>query len=172
MIFLIRHGQYNRELRDGGLTNSGIIQAMETGKFLSNFPFSKILTSEMLRAKETSNIIKKYININYSESMELLNEISLSSIMVETNYPGRKLGENAYERFIQRIYTHGNILLITHGNVIRFFICKLINLDLGNIQKLDCFNCAISIFTRINDELILVTYNSVLHLSHDLWTRD
>ena len=83
MIYLVRHGQtdWNVEKRLMGLTDislneSGILQAKLLGKEASQLKIDRIFSSNLLRAKETAEIINKFINV----------DISLDERLKELNY--------------------------------------------------------------------------------------
>jgi probable phosphoglycerate mutase len=70
-VVLIRHGEsytnrngiLSSELNRYRLTEEGIEQARFTGEQLNGLKFSGIITSPVLRAVETANIINQYLNL-------------------------------------------------------------------------------------------------------------
>ena len=84
MIYLVRHGQtdWNIEKKhtqghtDIPLNENGKKQAEQLAQSISNLKIDKIISSDLLRAKETAEIINKKLykiielmefNVNYSE---------------------------------------------------------------------------------------------------------
>ena len=68
-LFLVRHGEtnWNKEKRFQGwapipLNETGKAQARELGKYLSNYSFQFVASSDLLRARETTQIIVNSIN--------------------------------------------------------------------------------------------------------------
>jgi len=73
LLYLTRHGEtdYNALGRRCGSTDvplneTGITQAHELGKRLKNMEFDAILSSPMLRARQTSDIVCNALNMPYS----------------------------------------------------------------------------------------------------------
>jgi serine/threonine-protein phosphatase PGAM5 len=141
-IFLIRHGQYH--LEDDGpkthvLTKLGREQASLLGQRLSetNIKFDSAVMSTMPRAMETANLaLKKLPNV----------PSKMDSILEEgAPYPPEPVAyhwqprprkffsegariEAAFRKYIHRASVHqkedSHELIVCHGNVIRYFICR------------------------------------------------
>ena len=67
ILYLVRHGktEYNTVKRYTGSTNvplseEGVAQAHKTAEMLKNIPFDVIVSSPLLRAKTTAEIIAEY----------------------------------------------------------------------------------------------------------------
>jgi len=146
MIYLVRHGQtdWNVEKRLMGLTDiplneSGILQAKLLGKETSQLKIDHIFSSNLLRAKETSEIINKFINVDISldERLQELNygiiegrilkEIS-SECWNQFNLHPEQLGAESFESAYNRIKDFFknlvkinllNVLIVTHGGTLR-----------------------------------------------------
>lgn len=65
-IHLIRHGQKESHPGDPALTDLGILQAQQTGKYLSQFPISKIIASPYKRTQQTAQHIGEQLNLDFS----------------------------------------------------------------------------------------------------------
>jgi len=65
-IYLIRHGQKHTVAGDPGLTEIGVKQAQETGKYLQQFPISKVIASPFKRTIETAQHISDQLGIVHS----------------------------------------------------------------------------------------------------------
>jgi probable phosphoglycerate mutase len=153
-IYATRHGltELNKQRRTNGqtiedpLTHEGIEQAKKITQFLPK-KLSVIYTSDLLRARQTAEIINKQLNIELINSPEL-REIHLGSLTGKTwdemnhevgrniakEYQSQKYdfrpwgGESIDEvkkrvlRLIKNIREHDsgkNVLLVTHGGIIR-----------------------------------------------------
>lgn len=88
LIYLLRHGDANSKSdipdEDRTLTNIGIQQATSIGKYLqqNNATIETILSSPILRAKQTAAIIQNYIaNKDIVLTDFLLNGANLSSML-------------------------------------------------------------------------------------------
>lgn len=146
MIYLTRHGQtnWNVEKRLMGLTDiplneSGISQAQSLGKEASQLKIDHIFSSDLLRAKETSEIINKFINVDITLDERLrelnygviegriLKEIS-SECWDQFNLYPEQLGAESFESAYNRIKDFfrdlvkknlSNVLIVTHGGALR-----------------------------------------------------
>ena len=156
MIYLIRHG-LDDESKIGGwsdvsLTNEGIKQVDKAKKYIiDNLSFEKIISSDVKRAKETSQIINKNLNkkITYTKKLREQskgkyngvkksdldkNDYFLGNIKIYDKYPeGESLLDLYYkvEKLLNNINKWDNTLLVTHRGVINMFYYLL------NNEKLD-----------------------------------
>lgn len=156
MIYLIRHG-LDDESKIGGwsdvsLTNEGIKQVEKAKKYIiDNLSFEKIISSDVKRAKETSQIINKNLNkkITYTKKLREQskgkyngvkksdldkNDYFLGNIKIYDKYPeGESLLDLYYkvEKLLNSINKWDNTLLVTHRGVINMFYYLL------NNEKLD-----------------------------------
>jgi len=78
-IIFVRHGESMKnakltEDKDSGLTKKGKLQAKHLGLKLKQYNISEVYTSNLLRAKETGEIISKIIKIPIKSNFEELNE--------------------------------------------------------------------------------------------------
>lgn len=64
-IYLIRHGQKQLLAGDPGLTEVGLQQAQETGRYLKQFPITKIIASPYKRTIETAQQIGNVLNLDH-----------------------------------------------------------------------------------------------------------
>lgn len=88
-IYFVRHAQ---EEYDGipisGINEKGIMQARKTGEYLKRYrtmnkPFDTILTSPLLRAKETAKYIEETINTDNVKIIDDLSESVVSPISLK-----------------------------------------------------------------------------------------
>jgi len=153
---LVRHGQYERSDTDEGkiLTRLGREQAEATGARLSNLIENlkdgkndvdvKLTMSTMTRATETANIILKYMPPEVQEtakSSDLIREgAPCEPIPTHSSWKpdpsdffmdGARI-EAAFRNYIHRADTsqkNDSIeILVCHGNVIRYFVCRALQL--------------------------------------------
>ena len=144
MIYLIRHGQtdWNLEHRKLGqadipLNATGCDQAKQSIKQLTSLKIEQIISSDLLRAKETANIINATLHLPISFDVRLrernygdLEGVLEKDILPETwdilNKDSQKIhaesSEAIYKRvrsFFNEIDISKNILVVTHGGIIR-----------------------------------------------------
>ena len=192
VLFLIRHGQYHqKELSatpeslslndlliqsDGQLTALGIRQAALTGVRFQHLPINTIRYSSLQRGEQTAKIIH-----TYHEKAELYAYTSLWEMIPSHVEPCPKdhrllkpseieasimRGEQCFnEFFIDDSSTTTIECIICHGNLIRFFITKILNLPYNAWLKMEVMNCGISQIVITDSELKLISFNDHGHLA-------
>ncbi|KAI4840076.1 phosphoglucomutase-2 [Plasmodium brasilianum] len=183
-IILVRHGQYERKNRHDEdskrLTKQGCKQADITGKklkdILNNKKISVIYHSDLIRAKETAQIISKYFpnatlinDPNLNEGTPYLpdpipksSKFDSNKIMVDS-----KRINKAYETYFYQPTGDEDEyqLVICHGNVIRYFLCRALQLPLFAWLRFSSYNCGITWLVLDDDgSVILREFGSVAHL--------
>lgn len=144
-LVLIRHGQYNttaKQPSDKILTELGRVQAEATGKRLAelNLSYSLIVRSTMVRAQETSKIIEKSLPNVPTEDDSLLIEGApippeppIGNWMSERHFyqDGPRI-EAAFRKYFHRADCKQEkdtiTILVCHANVIRYFVCRALQL--------------------------------------------
>jgi serine/threonine-protein phosphatase PGAM5 len=186
-LYLIRHGQYETgdPHRDGGsLTPLGNKQAQYVAKAFAQIPVHTIYASTMLRAVETANIIAKTIEMSY-QTTELLREAIPSippriaeqilalmkndpNLTHESIHEERKRADAAFEHFFTAAAENAqpiNELLVCHGNILRYLICRAIDINVDTWAKMNINHCGISsISIDSQGRMRLVTHNETRHL--------
>lgn len=126
-IIFVRHGESEHNAKvtdkeDSKLTEKGIKQAEAVGKKLRKYNISTIYTSNLLRAKETGEIISKILKVPINENLEELNEYPSKHL----RYTIRRLTKRKsnqrlkkLKRFLKKISKERNenktILIVAHG---------------------------------------------------------
>ncbi|XP_025423360.1 serine/threonine-protein phosphatase PGAM5, mitochondrial-like [Sipha flava] len=146
-IFLIRHGQYNlngETDEERKLTELGRRQALLTGERLSllNYPWTSITQSTMTRAMETCSLIQKHLPANLPlYSSDLLREGApvppdppnkhWKPELYQFYRDGARI-EAAFRKFIHRAppeqKENSYEIIVCHGNVIRYFVMRTLQL--------------------------------------------
>ena len=172
-FILARHGEtiLNLEHRwqgmgDSKLTEEGVKQAELLGKAMKRYNISRIITSQLRRARETGNIVAGINGIRSISSTEFLNERNLGIMEGLTPEEIRRKfsvdfkfitstdidefeGVEPWKSFVGRIFSYledlhdrnyeGTTLLLAHGGVMRAVYNTLTN---SNEQKVVFFNCS------------------------------
>lgn len=156
MVCLIRHGQtnWNAEKRlmgstDIPLNKNGIEQVKSLGQEISQLEISHIFSSDLLRAKETAEIINNFINVdilldsrlrelNYGDiEGKTLKEISSENWNRFNLYP-EQLNAESFENMYDRVKNFfedfakrniSNVIIITHGGTLRMILYYSKNKD-------------------------------------------
>lgn len=133
MIYLMRHGQddesYIGGWSDVSLTQDGISEVNETAKWIKdNLMIKRIISSDVKRAVETSDIVNKYLDVEVSfdtnlreQSKGILNGAKRDDIWDEYG----DLLENANE---DTIYPEGESLRMLYDRM-KVYINKIINFE-------------------------------------------
>ena len=160
MIYLVRHGLDDEKYIGGysnvSLTKEGISQVERLARFLknNNYKFEKIVSSDILRARQTSEIIARELGLEI-EFNPLLRELNkgklngmlkerantefplfMKEITIETKYPDGESMIEFYERIkdsLERILKLDNKLLVTHRGVINmlYYLLNDISVDMN-----------------------------------------
>ncbi|XP_071034328.1 serine/threonine-protein phosphatase PGAM5, mitochondrial [Parasteatoda tepidariorum] len=161
-IFMIRHGQYNMKAKSDAerkLTELGRKQAELVGQRLKDlkFNYTKMIRSTMTRAIETSDIIHKCFPKLPIESCDLLRE----GAPIQPDPPSNnwKFDDEQYrkdgERIEKAFKTHFHRadvnqesdsyeIMVCHANVIRYFICRLLQFPPEAWLRFQLHHCSIT----------------------------
>jgi probable phosphoglycerate mutase len=168
-IFLVRHGKDDDKYRGGWsnlpLIQEGIIQSKLLAEYLkdkeSKYNIQIIISSDLLRTKQTAEIIQKELcvpvdytyqlrEINNGKLAGMLNEdvlklypgLYFSSLKMNEKYPGGESPKNFYDRIKSSFYdilekykSYDNILLVTHSGVINIICCIVKGVEWSNSMK-------------------------------------
>ena len=147
MIYLIRHGQtdwnLNRKLQgqtDIPLNQNGRNQAEQVSEEVSKLKIDKIISSDLLRAKETAEIINKKVGakitydkrireINYGDHegkyLKVLNDEDCNMFNYYPEKIHSETRKQVYDRvksFLREIKDDGNVLIVTHGGIMKMML--------------------------------------------------
>ncbi|XP_067636848.1 serine/threonine-protein phosphatase Pgam5, mitochondrial-like [Eurosta solidaginis] len=148
-IVLVRHGQFldvGEHDKDHHLTELGRLQAKYTGKRLQELAikWDEIIVSTMTRAQETSEIIFKEIEyepqkVKYCDFLREGVPISPDTPLLKWRvFKMRCLQDHArieaaFTRYIHRASPEQNhdsyTLIVAHANVIRYIVCRALQLS-------------------------------------------
>lgn len=186
-VYLVRHGQENHaEKHDelgGPLTETGMAQATATAEFLRYVPLTAVYTSTLRRAAQTASLLLAHHSHLTAQATTLLWECvpSIPLILRESmSYlrPEQLAAEQA--RITQAFNTYlalpepGQVhhdLVVCHGNLIRYFVCRVLETPPDLWLNLEIANCGITqMEIRPNGRMVLVAHNLYNHLPHSLRT--
>lgn len=181
-IYLIRHGQTDWNLQgrfqgreDIALNENGIKQAYDCGKALKGEIFKAVITSPLIRAKKTAEIIAKSNNINHIIVEEAITERDFKKVSGMTPEEreifytsGEKDDKEPWEilsarmmssikKYAEQFYDN-NIIMISHGASINAVLSVLSNGETGT-GKILLKNTCINILHYEKGHLKLGSYN-------------
>lgn len=140
-IWLVRHGEtdWNRSGRVQGwtdvpLNSTGRVQVTRLAKYLQDIAFTHIYSSDLVRAKDTALAVASHNNLSVTTTQDLREQYfgqaeGLHRDEKQRRFPnGCPDGETneqvqtrivSFLKFITQKHNDGNILVATHGGVIR-----------------------------------------------------
>ncbi len=152
-IIFVRHGQYTSDPEK--LTSLGRKQAKIAAKAIALLKPSKIYCSTMPRAKETANVIGQHLGLKFT-AKDIFREgllpgtIGFNQLITKGIPPdkkkeilakmrvARKNADLAFKRLF-KIPQRGQSteVVVAHGNVIRHWVCKALDISEKNWLKMD-----------------------------------
>jgi serine/threonine-protein phosphatase PGAM5 len=187
-LYLIRHGQYyfhneHIDKMGGNLTPAGIKQAQATAQRVKLWPITAIHASTMPRALETAQIIAgelPNVPLHPSDDLwECLPHIPpryakhFSGYAPEAIAQDRLHAERAFAKYFQpSTATQDQVeLIVAHGTLIRYFVCRVLEIEPEAWASMDICNCSISeILIEANGHMTLISHNDIGHLPTHLIT--
>lgn len=171
---LIRHGaaeikkQNEPRIPGRGLTEAGTTQAIKTAQFLEGATFSKIYASTMTRAIQTAKQITKQEITQldeFSEFNKIIFEEEPENIDAFNENMEKALRTKETFEKILREHKDSKIMIVTHGNVIRYLICYALNLKHHKAPNFFIDNASIThLFFDGNKLISIGCINSTTHL--------
>ena len=168
-IYLIRHGKDDGNYRGGWssmpLIEEGIEQAKIMGNYLKDkqkeYKLEKIISSDLLRAKQTTEIINQFLEIpiEYTDKLREMNNGEIAGMLnteverlypglyyntleIDEKYPGGESPINFFERikknFFEIIEKNSgieNLLIVTHSGVINIIYHIIKDEEWSNKKK-------------------------------------
>ena len=188
-IYLIRHGEYtpqddNIPDSENVLTPLGIAQARLVSARLKamNIKFSSLTSSTMTRAKQTAMVINKdFPDLNLEES-DLIRECTpptwRKDVMAGVDTVHRVECVENLEKAFKEFFIPSpdqndrNDIIVCHGNVIRYFVTKVLKVNTMSWLQMTIGNCSLTVVRIKSDGTMkLVSFNDVGHIPTNLQTE-
>lgn len=159
MIYLMRHGlddeNYIGGWSDVGLVEEGIKGVNITSLFLKDLPIKQIISSDVYRAKQTTEIVNKYLNVMVSFDSKLreldkglitgmfaLDALKqypeINNYGIYDKYPNGEAMIDLYNRVKELLLDLNNLdntLIVTHRGIINMIYYIMNNIDLDMNKK-------------------------------------
>lgn len=184
-LYLIRHGHHTAAADGrpaGGLTPAGRKQARLTARRVKRIPFHVIHCSTLQRAVETADIIRRIRPRAPLRKTHILRE----SIPIRPRRPipalrelrprdiakARAVADQAFSRYFRRSRgADRHELIVAHGNLIRYLICRALGVSPRALESMQINNCGVSeVVVKSDGSLSLASYNDTGHLPPELMT--
>ena len=132
MIYFLRHGLDDESYIGGwsnvSLTKEGILEVKNVASRLKDFPIKKIISSDVLRARETSEIVSTILDVpvTYTDRLRELNKGILNGMDKEE--AKEKYNEYLSTKDITKIFPEGESLLDLY-NRIKIYLEEILKED-------------------------------------------
>jgi serine/threonine-protein phosphatase PGAM5 len=184
-LILVRHGQYNAE-RGGVLTDLGRQQARKTAEWLAQHldgqRIDALWSSTLPRAKETAAIVagglpaSAFTGKPGARAVGVLREGMYTKVKgyettASERLEDRARADAAYARFFRSTRSDRLEIVVCHGNLIRYLVCRAIDVPVGRWTRLNSHHCAVTrVLVRDTGAIRVVSYNETAHLPPQLVT--
>ena len=187
-IYLIRHGQYDEsderdEYTGKGLVPLGIAQTRLLAARLKamSIEFNSLTSSTMTRAKQTAMIINQEFPELELKQSELICECTpptwRKDIMVDTDTLELSECIENLEKAFQKFFISSpdekdrNDIIVCHGNVIRYFVTKVLKVDTMAWLQMSITNCSLTIVRIFPDgKMKLDAFSDYGHIPENMRT--
>lgn len=180
-LIFVRHGQYD-EVITGALTPLGRKQAAHTATALRKLEVSAIWSSTLLRAQETATIVAKKQPRARLKRSKLLCEVVPTTlpkrlarrflIDVRNVTRDRERADRAYDALFRPARTERTEIVVCHGNLIRYLVCRALGIAPKLWMRLDSTHCGLTEFRVLPRGVVrVVRYNDVGHIPAALRTE-
>ncbi|MFC2173170.1 histidine phosphatase family protein [Acidobacteriota bacterium] len=181
-IYLVRHGQHikDKKLDPGSLgpslTGLGIRQAKHTAKALSTIGINAVHCSSLTRAKQTAEIIALAfpgIKVRPSRLLWECVPTRIKSLPIDKNTieQDRERAERVLLKHFKPARVDRHEIIVAHGNLIRYLVCRVLGLRRTAWSKLGTFNCSITrVMIDPKGPKILLSFNENHHIPSTLRT--
>lgn len=187
-LYLIRHGDYDHEDdRDPdvgkALVPLGVAQAKMVGTRLRGMPvtMSSLHSSTMTRARETALVIGEEFPSLELQTSRLIRECTpptwRQDVMAEETEADLKACIQNLEKAFPLYFAPSpdadrHDIIVCHGNVIRYFVTKVLGVDTDAWLRMSIGNCSLTVVKITADgSMKLLSYGDVGHIPPNLQTR-
>jgi probable phosphoglycerate mutase len=192
LLYLARHGEseaaQTAKPEDGELTEIGRQQSKLLGERLQGIPFATIHHSPWTRAVQTAQIVAEHLPDVPLHPSDLLHEcipavpgrqrLTPSQIEFFDHLPRHRVAAGptqamaAIETFAGPVTEDRRELIISHGNLINWFVVQALDApDHAWLRMLD-YSCALTVIMYVPHQTKLISYNDMGHLPSSMRGTD
>lgn len=158
-LFLVRHGHTEIVNGEAKLSKEGVSKSKKLAEKLRKIKFNKVYTSDLERSKSTAKESSK----DFVEDKRLreIYRVLVGGPEKEGTSPSREFEDKkrADEFFQEILNKNGNILIFCHGNIIRYFLNKILKSGENLWENLVLDNCSVSIIEKNENGLFIKGIN-------------
>jgi len=187
-IYLIRHGDYTPQDENipdslNVLTPLGIAQARLVSTRLKsmNIKFNSLVSSTMTRARQTAEVINQDFPEQAHEQSDLIRECTpptwREDVMAGVDTIEREKCVNNLEQAFQKYFMPSpddndrSDIIVCHGNVIRYFVTKVLNVDTMAWLQMSISNSSLTIIRILaNGTMKLDAFSDYGHIPENMRT--
>ena len=187
-IYLIRHGEYNSDDdRDPDVGKDLVPLGIAQTRLLSarlksiDVDFTSLISSTMTRARQTAMIINKDFPELELRQSKIIRECTpptwREDIMAEESESELvECVDNLEKAFTRFFIPSSDIndkhdIIVCHGNVIRYFVTKVLNVDTMSWLQMTIGNCSLTIIRiKPDGSMKLISFNDLGHIPHNMQT--
>jgi serine/threonine-protein phosphatase PGAM5 len=158
-LFLIRHGLAEMKNGEMRLSKRGISQSKKLSIKLRKIRINRTYTSNSTRSKET---VKEYTNkFIEDERLKEVYRVIIGGPKKEgtSQHRATKDKKRADEFFDEVLKKDGNMAIFCHGNIIKYFLNKILKSKENLWEKMTIDNCSVSIIEKKENKLIIKSIN-------------
>ncbi|MGC9667196.1 histidine phosphatase family protein [Planosporangium sp. 12N6] len=184
LLYLVRHGESTADPDAGpdagSLTDLGRQQAELLAERLRHVPFAAIHHSPWERAAQTAGVIAARFPGVPVHPSDLLRECVpvvppadrltagqvswFEELSADLVVEGAAQAEAVVARFAGLEGEGQHELLVTHGNLINWFVCRTLDAPSWAWMRMLDYNCALTVIMYLDDRVKVITYNDTGHL--------
>jgi serine/threonine-protein phosphatase PGAM5 len=174
-LLFLRHGQYATE-SGGALTELGREQARLSGVYLGALRFDAVWSSTLPRARETADIVARHLDGARVKHTALLREglytkVEGYDVPSAERREDRARADSAFNKIVRTSRTDRTELVVCHGNLIRYFMCRALHAPVVRWLRMTSSHCGLSrVVVRDTGAVRVVSYNETSHLPMKLVT--
>ncbi len=187
-IFLIRHGEYDHDDESDpdvgrALVTIGRQQARLIAARLDAMPieFTSLQASTMTRARQTAEIMAERFPelelVLHTDIRECTPPTRRQDVM-DRQEPGEPAGcEDQLSAAFRRLFQPAagqedeNDIVVCHGNVIRWFVCKALQVDPNAWLGMSIANCSLTVIqVRADGSTKLIAFADSGHIPYEMTT--
>jgi len=187
-LYLIRHGQYDHDddrSSDVGkaLVPLGIAQSKLVANRLKSLPvkMSSLISSTMTRARQTAMIIKQDFPELDLQQTRLIRECTpptwRKDVMDGEDPEELKICTDNLDAAFSKYFIPStdnedrNDIIVCHGNVIRYFVTKVLKVETMSWLQMTTGNCGLTVVSiKPNGSMKLISFNDMGHIPSNLRT--
>jgi broad specificity phosphatase PhoE len=167
-IILVRHGKANLQVEGTPLTNNGFLEAKAVAKELEKRNFEKVYSSDLLRAKQTcEEFTKDYIE---DQRLREVYRVLIGGPIKEGTSENREINDKkrADDIFGEILKNEKDVLVFCHGNIIRYYLNKVLKSKENLWDSMTINNGSISVLEFEKGLLEIKEVNLTSHLPKEI----